>query len=99
MTHASTPSRSKSLRDAIKRRQFGPIACPSHHVADQFDRAKLRIDGIHARRMAQEVEHRTIFDAPGQRLPDHVEKPLETPAPGAKSADVADGAHGNFDEA
>src|SRR5216684_4396650 len=90
--------RPQTVRNPIERDQRRPLARASHHIADQLDRAKLRIDDIHARRMAQEVEHRPIVDAPRQRLTDDTQKPFEPPTAGAEGADIADRAHGDFDQ-
>ena len=49
--------------------------------------------------MAQEVEHGPLGEAPLERLPHDPQKPLQPPAAVAEGADVADGAHGHFDQA
>src|SRR5262249_54386766 len=69
---AWSPHRAYALRDPVERHQGGPVPRTPHQVADQVDRFELRIDDIHARRVAQEVEHRPLGDAPLQRLADHL---------------------------
>src|SRR5579884_3504711 len=49
--------------------------------------------------MAEKIKHGPLFDGPLDRSAHRLEEPFQFPAAVAKSADVADRTHRNFDEA
>ena len=70
-----------------------------HQLADQLDRAELRVGDVEAGRVGEEVVRRAALDRPVDAQPDSVEERLQLPAAVAEGADVADRGHGDFDEA
>lgn len=85
--------------DSIEIDESGAVAGFLDHVADHFDEAKVGVIGIENGRMGKEIEHGAIFDGPFQSETNGLEEIVELPPGITEGPDIADGVHGNIDQA
>src|SRR4051812_39784539 len=79
--------------------QFGFVAGVFDDFANQINGAEFGIHGVRNRGVGEVIEDGTMLNGPFKAHADGFQEILEFPATIAEGADVADWAHGNFDEA
>ena len=90
--------RCRALRQSTQIDKRCPRPAAFHEVKNQVDRFELRVGNVEAGGVAEKIKDAAAFDGVFHGSADGGEKPGEGPTAGAERPDVADGAHGNFDQ-